>query len=103
METSLFELKKREGEAAHQTKKKGKAKLPSRSQHYKQDKARGWRRRADRHSHHRRRNNLRSLEAKNNLGRHTLAPVASSKGSGGGMWQRESWDRATSNTNVFAK
>jgi hypothetical protein len=56
----------------------------SRSVHYKIDKARGWRRRADRHTHHRRRNIMQSA-LKRGIEDYVLPPSsASHKGTGWG-------------------
>ncbi len=52
----------------------------SRSHHYKQDKARGWRRDLDRTSHHRRRNAVRDVIAHGRLsGTEAVPPPSSTK------------------------
>lgn len=77
----VFEYRKSAGERC----RKGKARIgrtvPSRAVNYHENKARTWRRKADRASHHRRRNHVRALQARGVLDADTAPLPSSSKDS----------------------
>jgi len=83
---NIWANSKQGGQDHYQKKKKhlGQRRCYSRSacHHGKTNKARNLRKRADRHSHHRRRNHIRNMQAQHILGEMTIPRVSSTKACG---------------------
>lgn len=79
------ELSKSRGEEQHAHNYQNYNKSQSRSVHYKEDKIRGMRRRADRHTHHRRRQ-IQKMAIKNGIEDYIIPPSSSILAQTKGSW-----------------